>query len=124
MTKSEALYQFWAGFGIPAFDENSVPTGDNSPNFPYLTYDAATDNLDNEVSISASLWYRTTSWTEISAKADEISERIYNLMPIKIDGGYLWIKRGQPFAQRMNDPADDMVRRIYINIIAEYLTAY
>lgn len=124
MTKSEALYQFFSSFGLDAYDENSVPTGDNSPKMPYITYDVSLDNLDNEVNISPSLWYRSTSWTEISAKADEIAQRLYMLSPIKIDGGYIWIKRGSPFAQRMNDPADDMVRRIYINLTIEYLTAY
>lgn len=34
------------------------------------------------------------------------------------------LKRGSPFAQRMSDPNDDMIRRIYINITAEFLTAY
>ena len=124
MTKSEALYQFLSSFGLNAYDENSVPTGDNSPQMPYITYDVSLDNLDNEVNISPSLWYRSTSWTEISAKADEIAQRLYRLAPIKIDGGYIWIKRGSPFAQRMNDPEDDMVRRIYINLTIEYLTAY
>lgn len=124
MTKSEALYQFLSSFGLTAYDENSVPTGDNSPKMPYITYDVSLDNLDNEVNISPSLWYRSTSWTEISAKAKEIAQRLYMLAPIKIDGGYIWIKRGSPFAQRMNDPADDMVRRIYINLTIEYLTAY
>ena len=34
------------------------------------------------------------------------------------------LKRGSPFAQRMSDPNDDMIRSIYINITVEFLTAY
>jgi hypothetical protein len=36
----------------------------------------------------------------------------------------LYISKGSPFAQRMKEPSDDMVRRIYININAEFLTAF
>ena len=122
--KAQALYQFWSSFELPAYDENSVPTGDNAPGFPYITYSVVTDNLGNEVGLTGSLWYRSSSWAAISQKADEIAKRLENLSPIEIDGGYMWLKRGSPFAQRMSDPNDDMMRRIYINITAEFLTAY
>lgn len=122
--KAQALHQFWSGFSLTAYDENSVLTGSDAPAFPYITYSVATDNLDNDVSLSASLWYRSSSWAEISQKADEIAEILYHRHPIQIKGGYMWIKRGSPFAQRMSDPNDNMIRRIYINITVEYLTAY
>lgn len=122
--KAQALYQFWSSFGLDAYDESSVPTGSNAPKFPYVTYSVVTDNLGNEVGLTASLWYRSSSWAAISQKAEEIARRLENLPPIAIDGGYMWLKRGSPFAQRMSDPNDDMIRRIYINITAEFLTAY
>ena len=31
MTKAAAIYNFWAGFGIPAYEENSVPSGEDAP---------------------------------------------------------------------------------------------
>lgn len=34
------------------------------------------------------------------------------------------LKSGSSFAQRMSDPNDDMIRSIYVNITAEFLTAY
>lgn len=124
MDKAQAIHGFWSKFGT-AYDENSVPTGVDAPFFPYITYSVSTDNLGNDVSISGSLWYRSSSWAEISKKALEIERYLYeNSEPIKIDGGYLWLKRGSPFAQRMSDPSDDMIRRILINITAEFLTAY
>jgi hypothetical protein len=43
---------------------------------------------------------------------------------IKFDGGRLYIAKGNPFAQRMADPNDDMIRRMYLNIQAEFLSAY
>ena len=43
---------------------------------------------------------------------------------IELDNGRLYIAKGTPFAQRMSEPSDDTVRRILLNISAEYLTAY
>lgn len=124
MDKAQAINAFWSKFGT-AYDENSVPIGKDAPPFPYITYSVSTDNLGNDVSISGSLWDRSSSWAEISKKALEIERYLYeNSEPIKIDGGYMWLKRGSPFAQRMGDPSDDMVRRILINLTAEFLTAY
>lgn len=123
MNKFEALQSFWESFGIPAYDENTVPTGDNAPVFPYITYDAVVSNLGTPVAMSASLWYYGPSWADITAKAIVIEAEIGRggkIVPL--DDGALWIKQGSPFAQRMSDP-NDMVRRIYMNITAEFLTA-
>lgn len=125
MNKWQAINEFWNSFGIPAYDESSVISGGNSPDLPYITYEAQTGGLGQVLTLTASLWYRSSSWEEISQKADEIAEYIgvgYGIMDV--DGGYLWLVRGQPFAQRMNDPDDDMIRRIYIILNAEFLTAY
>lgn len=123
MDKFQALQSFWESFGIPAYDENTVPTGDDAPVFPYITYDAVVSELGTPVAMSASLWYYGTSWGQITAKLEDISFAIGRggrLLPI--DNGAVWIKKGSPFAQRMND-SNDMIRRIFINISAEYLTA-
>ena len=125
MDKWQALHNFWNSFGIPAYDATSVYSGENSPEPPYITYEAQTGAVGQILSLTASIWYRSTSWKEISQKADEIAEHIgvgYGILDV--DGGYLWIVRGQPFAQRMSDPEDDMIRRMYIIVNAEYLTAY
>ena len=125
MDKSQAVYQFWSQFGIPVYDENTIPTGSNRPAMPYLTYEMVMDSLGNPVSMSASLWYRSTSWQGITKKADEIAKGLgVGGQVIPLDEGYLYIVHGSPFAQRMSDPEDADIRRIYINIMAEYLTAY
>ena len=122
MDKSQAIDNFWNGFGIPAYDENTVP---DDASFPRITYNVETDSFDNPVGMNASLWYRSTAWKDISKKAEEIGEYITKMFPptIQIDGGRLYITKGSPFAQRMPDP-DDSIRRIYLNIEAEYLTAF
>ena len=123
MNKAQALHQFWSGFGITAYDETTVP--DNAP-FPYITYAVETDSIDNVVLMNASLWYKSYSWKDIQEKAEEIAEAIVKMQPpaIELDNGRLYIAKGTPFAQRMSEPSSDSVRRILLNISAEYLTAY
>lgn len=125
MDKSQSIHSFWSGFGLPAYDENSVPTGENSPTMPYITYSVSTDSIGNVVQLSGSLWYRSTSWADISKKADEISEYLgTGGKVISIDNGYMWVVSGHPFAQRMSDSNDELIRRIYVNLQAEFITAY
>lgn len=124
MDKAQAIHNFWSGFELKAYDESTVPIGDDAPSFPYITYTVETDSFENVLSLTGSIWYRTSSWEGISNKAEEISEAIINMNPpsIKIDGGRLYITKGTPFAQRMADPSDDMIRRIFINLQAEFFT--
>ena len=37
------------------------------------------------------------------------------------DGGAIWIKKANPFAQRLAEADDDMVRRIVINCEYEFI---
>ena len=121
MTKAAAIYQFWSGFGLTAYEENTVP---EDAVFPYVTYQLVTDSFDREVAATASLWYRSESWTAINAKTEEIAQHIgLGGKIIKCDGGRIWIKRGQPFAQNMGDESDDLIKRKYLNLTFEFLTA-
>ena len=120
MTKAAAIYQFWSGFGLTAYEENTVPT---DATFPYVTYQLVTDSFDREVAATASLWYRGESWSAINAKTEEISKKIgASGKKIAVDGGGVWIKRGQPFAQNMGDESDDLIKRKYINISIVFIT--
>ena len=121
MTKAAAMYQFWNSFGLTAYEENTVPT---DATFPYITYQLVTDSFDREIPLTASLWYRSESWTGINAKTEEISQKISRGGKIiSCDDGAIWLKRGQPFAQSMGDESDNLVKRKYLNITAEFMTA-
>ena len=121
MTKAAAIYQFWNSFGLTAYEENTVP---DDATFPYITYQLVTDSFGSEVPAAASLWYRSESWMEINAKTYEISHRIdRGGKMIACDGGAIWLKRGKPFAQNMGDESDDLIKRKYLNITAEFITA-
>ena len=121
MTKAAAIYQFWSSFGLAAYEENTVP---DDAAFPYITYQLVTDSFDREIPLTASIWYRSESWSGINSKTEEISQKISRggkIIPC--DGGAIWLKRGQPFAQSMGDESDDLIKRKYLNITAEFMTA-
>ena len=121
MTKAAAIYQFCNSFGLTAYEENTVP--DNAA-FPYITYQFVTDSFDREIPLTVSISQRSESWTEINAKTEEISQKISRGGKIlSCDGGAIWLKRGQPFAQSMGDESDNLIKRKYLNITAEFMTA-
>lgn len=123
MTKQEAIHAFWSDFGLTAYEETAVPTGDNAPDFPYLTYSVATDSVGNNVGLSASLWYYSKSWQAIALKTEEIAQKIgANGKIVKFTDGALWVRRGSPFAQNMGDSSSDMIRRSFINVTAEFIS--
>lgn len=122
MTKEAALKQFFSGFGIAAYPSTAVP---NKVEFPYLTYEVITSAFeDGEVGLTVNLWYFTTQEGPPNAKARELSEAIgRGGKPIPCDGGYIWLKRGSPWCQSLTDEASPNIKRRYINVTAEYLTA-
>lgn len=121
MTKAAALHSFFSGFGLMAYEENSVP---DDVVFPYITYSLTTDSFsDYSSALTISLWYHSTSWKAINAKCEEVSAAIgYGGQLVDCDGGRIWIKRGQPFANSMGDTSDDQIKRKLINLSVDYLT--
>ena len=122
MDKSQAINNFWNSFGVPAYDENSVP---QDATYPRITYNVATGSLEDIINMTASLWYRSSSWKDIALKSTEIEYTlgIHGGVVLPLDEGKLWIAKGVPFSQRMSDP-DDSIRRIVLNVQAEYLTPF
>jgi len=119
MTALQALHNFWGGFGLMAYDENTVP---DDAALPYITYEASKDFFAPDIAQSASIWYYSPSWAEITEKEQQIADYIgRGGRMISCDDGAIWIKRGQPWAQRMPDPSDDMIRRITLNVEVEFL---
>ena len=120
-TKAAAVHQFMSGFGIPAYAASSVPSDSE---MPYLTYRLSVDGFTGtEVSVEADLWYYGESESVPNAKAEEVSRALGlggRMLPC--DNGAIWIKRGSPFCQSV--PEDDsMVKRRYINLDLEFITA-
>ena len=123
MDKYQAFDNFWNQFGIPAYDQYTVPDG---LSMPYITYEVATDGWDANIPATASVWYRDSSWEAISKKVEQIAKAIgeHGYYSVPIYGGYMVVRKGEVFAQRMDDPDDDGVRRVLLSIMVEYLVAY
>ena len=129
MTPMQAIDIFWNGFGLLAFDENSVPEMiDNGQGVlvklepPYITYEAPQDDLGHPVVASASVWTRSSSWGDVTDKVHEIAEYITRGgRMVKFTNGAVWIQKASPWAQRLSDESDEMIRRINMNLSYEFL---
>lgn len=119
--KWQGLDTFWNSFGIPAYDENSVP---EDAELPYITYEASIGSFEDVVPLTASVWYYGTSWVDVSNKVDEISRRLNGWYIQRLsDTQYIYFKKNQAglFAQRVADP-NVLIKRIRLSISAEFLT--
>lgn len=121
MTKIEAIQRFLESGGTAVYAEASVP---DDAQFPYVTYEAQTAAFgDGECPITVNAWFYTTSEAVPDAYCDSLSREIgRGGVLLTCDGGAVWIKRGSPFAQRIKNTGDDMIKRRYINLSAEFFT--
>ncbi len=118
--KQRALATFWGSFGVPAFEENTVPDAENVPPFPYITFEVSTGDFDEKQGMTANIWDRATTWDRAAGIADKIAMRL-NAGGVFLPGG-IWLTKGSPFLQTMPDTNDKMIRRYVINYNAEFIT--
>ena len=120
MDKFQAIHGLWASFGLPAYEQTSVP---DDAQYPYITYEPSVSDFENVVSLSGKLWYQSTSLAAISQKTEEIARAVSPYKIIPIDGGYVHITQGSPFAQPI--PGEkDTIKGKYIYMQAEFFTNY
>lgn len=125
MTKEQIIQKWLESYGLKAFEENSVPTGDNAPPYPYITYEFQSADFQNRVSLTFNLWYRSTSWAEISDMTNVISIDLTGGKTLCFDNTdceQVFITKGTPFVQNMPDESDDTVKRKLFNVEVEYFT--
>lgn len=128
INKFAALKTYWSYFGLPAYEDSTVPelVPDGKGGLiklvpPYITFEVATGSLDGVIPLSASVWYRGNSWAPVMEKVSSMEPFIDR--QIKIEGGYLKVRRSiTNFAQPMSDPSDDQIRRMRLNVEAEFLS--
>lgn len=124
MTPEAAIYQFMAGFGIPAYAATATP---DDAVMPYITYDLVMGGWElGEVNIPVNVWYRTTGEAEPNAKVREIARELgIGGVTLPCDGGFVWLKKGSPWAQVMRvEGEDENVKRRYVNVNAEFMIDY
>ena len=116
--KWEALYNFWSSFGIPAYEENSVPDSDDVT-FPYITYNALTAEFDSDLSDAASIWTKSTSWLSADTIANTIAARLKNGgETIPYADGMIWITLES--IQSMGDPNNDKIKRKLLMVVYHF----
>ena len=123
MTVEQALYSFYSSFGIPAFEENSVPSDEYRPQFPYITYELQTGSFGQSIPLSVSVWDRSTSLEGVLRIANSIKQAITRGgVGLKTDDGGIRLWLGDPQIRISGEATDDMVKRAIINISAEFIT--
>ena len=110
ISTAQALYQFFAGFGIPAYTVDSVPDGATTP---YITYSVSEPEWDRQASGYVQVWDRSKSNLFIFSKGDEIVGAIGEGVRLDCTGGYVVIWPQTPLMQLM---VDGDIRSAYINI--------
>lgn len=121
LTKTEALHHFFSGFGVDAYPSDAVP---DKAKYPFITYEMTTAAWgDGPVSITVNLWYYTESEAEPNAQVQRMSAQIgRGGVMLPCDGAAVWLTRGAPWCTPVVSD-DNRLKRRYINITAEYLTA-
>ena len=119
MTKAEALYKFFNGFGLDAYPDTNVP---EDAELPYLTYNITLGSIGYQISMPVNLWYRTESEAVPMAKVEQISKAIGSGTYVQCDGGAILITKGSPFCQSLMDDTEEKIKRKYLNLVVEYLT--
>ena len=118
MTKEAALTNFFESFASAAYEETNVPS---DAEYPRITYSVSIGEPMVETALYASVWYYSEAWVNCNAKVEEIRRRLgAGGILIPCDNGAIWLKRGSPFALNMPDE-NDMIRRKYLNIVAQYI---
>lgn len=118
---AKALYDFWSSFGLPAYPENNVPyteDGVTQVDPPYITYRIVRPDWRNQVSTYARVWYKDTSFIDISNKVDEIESRIGEGVMLPTDNGFLLLFKDLNFCQY--EPTEDTRMKVaYLSLIEE-----
>lgn len=107
-----ALKTFLSGFGLPAFQEDTVP---KDTGLPYITYSQAVPEWNQKASMYVRVWDRSDSNEGIIRKADQITRAIGAegiRLPLA-EGGYLAIWPESPLIQTQTDGD---YRYAYINL--------
>lgn len=124
MNKWQAQYSFWSRFGIPAYNEQTSIDA-SLEQYPYISYEAVSGEIDQVATVNASLWYKSNSWEAISLKADEIERSIeYGGVTVPTDTGMMWVHKSNttPFAQPMDSGfGNNQIKRINLTVEIEFL---
>lgn len=122
MTKDRALFEWFQQFGMPFYPVTALPPS-KEITFPYGTYEPVFGYNGDITYPTVNIYHLTESEVIPNEKAAEIGEVIgKGGIIVKCDEGLMWIKRGSPFVQGINDPDNSNIKRRLISIAIEFLT--
>lgn len=126
LTKIEAIYQFFAGFGVPAFEQNSVPDGKDRPAYPYITYELRPDRFgDYDTSVMFSVWDDNNSIERVVSISDSIARSLGRIGKVlKCDGGYVLMIADTPFCDIRAEESARTIKRALCSVKMRYYTNY
>lgn len=105
-----ALYAFYSGFGMPAYQTDSVP---DDAALPYVTYLYQEPGRDMPATHYVQVYMRTNSNEQLLAAAGRIIAAIGD--GVRLEGGVV-IRPASPLVQVMVDGSDPDIRTAYINL--------
>jgi hypothetical protein len=122
MTKEEALYKFFSGFGMDAYPSSVIPD-EKEVEFPYISYENAIGFAgDPTIFVTAQIWFRTESEAVPNAVVSRISEYIgRGGVIVPYDEGTIWIKRGTPWCNSLADDGDPSIKRRILNLEIDFM---
>lgn len=119
LDKWTAQKVYWSSFGMPAYQELTVP---DDAKMPYITYQTANGQLGGVVNVSASVYYKGTSWAAIMQEVSQMEKVIDR--SVLIEGGIMKVRKPlSNFAQPMSEAGDTKIRRILLTVEIEFLSA-
>lgn len=126
LTKVEAIYQFFAGFGVPAYEQNSVPDGKDRPEYPYITYELRTDSFgDYDTSAMFSVWDDNDSIERVVDISDSIARALGRIgKVIKCDEGFVLIIADSPFCDIRAEEKVRTIKRALCSVRIRYYTNF
>lgn len=110
ISTASALYAFYSGFGLPAYEVNTVP---DDVTLPYITYLYNEPQYQSPATHYAQIFMRTNSNTALLEKAGDIVSAIGE--GVVLDSGVV-IRPSTPLVQIMHDASNSDIRIAYISL--------
>ena len=120
LNRWQAQYTFWSSFGLPAYEQNSVPDA-RDITYPYITYEVVGAPPISNTFINVSIWTRSSSPRIAMSIADKIFERFKSgEAEIKYNGGGFFMTPEDNFIQIMDDNSDKSIKRAILSLVIHW----
>ena len=107
---ADALVKFLKSFDLPVYARETVP---EDQQLPYITFPLVEPEWNQKATFYIQGWYRTTDYSDLLAKCDEIIGEIGTGITIGDESGYIVIYPETPLVQII---VNGDIRSFYINL--------